>query len=53
MIGVKMEITVSNKTKLYRGNHVAKDLRTPKYRMRVVPLEKVYSRKKFNLKDYV
>lgn len=48
-----MVVTVSDKPKLYRGNHVAKDLRTPKYRMRVVPLKKVYSRKKFNMKDYV
>lgn len=27
-------------------NSVAKDLRTPKYRMRVVPLVKIYNRKK-------
>ena len=27
-------------------NPVAKDLRTPKYRMRVVPLVKIYNRKK-------
>ena len=27
-------------------NFIAKDLKTPKYRMRVVPLCKVYNRKK-------
>ena len=27
-------------------NFIAKDLRTPKYKMRVVPLCKVYNRKK-------
>jgi hypothetical protein len=27
-------------------NFIAKDLRTPKYRMRVVPLAKMYDRKK-------
>jgi hypothetical protein len=31
-------------------NLVAKDLRTPKYRMRVVPLVKVYNRKKEDYK---
>lgn len=31
-------------------NLVAKDLRTPKYRMRVVPLAKLYNRKKENEK---
>lgn len=29
-----------------RGNSVAKDLRTPKYRMRVISPAKVYNRKK-------
>lgn len=29
-------------------NAVAKDLRTPKYKMRVVPLLKIYNRKKEN-----
>jgi hypothetical protein len=29
-----------------RRNSVAKDLRTPKYSMRVVPLVKIYNRKK-------
>lgn len=35
-----------------RGNrdYVAKDLRTTKYKMRVVPLAKVYNRKKENKK---
>jgi len=28
-----------------RGNFVAKDLRTPKYKMRVVSLKKIYNRK--------
>lgn len=27
-------------------DYVAKDLRTPKYKMRVVPLAKIYNRKK-------
>jgi hypothetical protein len=29
-----------------KRNLIAKDLRTPKYRMRVVPLAKMYNRKK-------
>jgi hypothetical protein len=33
-----------------KGNFVAKDLRTPKYRVRVVPLAKQYNRKKENAK---
>jgi hypothetical protein len=32
--------------KMKPKNLVAKDLRTPKYRMRVVPLVKLYNRKK-------
>ena len=32
--------------KLYTGNRVAKDLLTPKYRMRVVPAHKQYDRAK-------
>jgi hypothetical protein len=28
-----------------KRNHVAKDLRTPKYKMRVVKSKKIYSRK--------
>lgn len=32
--------------KLYNGNHVAKDLRSPKYAMRVVPTHKQYNRAK-------
>ncbi len=32
--------------KMKPRNSVAKDLRTPKYRMRVVPLVKIYNRKK-------
>jgi hypothetical protein len=33
-----------------KGNFVAKDLRTPKYRVRVVPLAKQYNRKKETIK---
>lgn len=33
-----------------RGNFVAKDLRTPKYKIRVIPLAKQYNRKKENAK---
>lgn len=33
-----------------KRNFVAKDLRTPKYKMRVVPTGKVYNRKKENAK---
>lgn len=33
-----------------KQNGVAKDLRTPKYKMRVVPLAKLYNRKKENAK---
>lgn len=32
--------------KLYKGNRVAKDLRSPKYAMRVVPTHKQYNRAK-------
>jgi hypothetical protein len=35
---------------LNKRNAVAKDLRTPKYKMRVVPLVKLYNRKKENAK---
>jgi hypothetical protein len=35
---------------LNKRNAVAKDLRTPKYKMRVVPLAKLYNRKKENAK---
>lgn len=31
---------------LNKRNAIAKDLRTPKYKMRIVPLAKVYNRKK-------
>lgn len=34
------------RTRLSRRNSVAKDLRTPKYRMRVVSSEKIYDRAK-------
>jgi hypothetical protein len=33
-----------------KRNFVAKDLRTPKYKMRVVPTGKLYNRKKENVK---
>lgn len=33
-------------SKLYKGNRVARDLRSPKYAMRVVPAHKQYSRAK-------
>lgn len=33
-----------------KGNFVAKDLRTPKYKVRIVPLAKQYNRKKENAK---
>lgn len=33
-------------TKLYKGNAVARDLRSPKYVMRVVPAHKQYNRAK-------
>jgi hypothetical protein len=33
-----------------RGNFVAKDLRTLKYRIRIIPLAKQYNRKKENAK---
>jgi hypothetical protein len=33
-------------TKLRNGNYVAKDLRSPKYAMRVVPTHKQYNRAK-------
>ena len=33
-------------TKLHNGNRVAKDLRSPKYAMRVVPTHKQYRRAK-------
>lgn len=39
---------MSNKVKLYRGNPVAKALRTDTFRMRVVPLAKKYARAKAN-----
>ena len=32
--------------KLYKGNRVARDLRSPKYAMRVVPTHKQYRRAK-------
>jgi len=34
-----------------RKNPVAKAVRTPQYRMRVVPLAKIYNRKKFRKND--
>lgn len=32
------------KNRLTRRNHIAKDLRSPKYRMRVVSSKKIYNR---------
>lgn len=38
-----------SKKGLVKHNAVAKDLRTPKYKMRVISSKKAYSRKKFSL----
>jgi len=37
---------MTNRVKLYRGNPVAKRVRTPEFRMRVVPAAKQYNRAK-------
>jgi len=40
-----------SKKGLVKHNAIAKDLRTPKYKMRVICSKKVYSRKNFSLKN--
>ena len=35
-----------NMATIKKFNAIAKDLRTPKYKMRVIPLAKMYNRKK-------
>lgn len=39
---------MTNKVKIYRGNPVAKRLRTSQFRQRVVPAAKQYNRAKDN-----
>jgi hypothetical protein len=46
MVPILQMGSLPNMNKLHNGNRVAKDLRSPKYAMRVVPTHKQYNRAK-------